>query len=138
MIKMSAAGIMTPVSLEGAQSPKKSRGINTEIKISMLTVHIKWDGNSWATQLCYGDIMLLEGRQYHTAEEAGFTQSFLWFCEEARFLCYEFTARDYAVTGPIDSAKVPSTLEDTACETRTNAHGQKDRRLLKLKFRTRH
>lgn len=52
--------------------------------------------NSWAAQLSHGDNMLLEGRQLNVNQEASFVQSFFWFCEEEKFLAYEYKAREGA------------------------------------------
>jgi hypothetical protein len=67
---------------------------NTTLDLTHLEIRIKWTEDAWAAQLCYGENVLLEGRQLGVEQEVGFVQSFLWFCEEASFLAYEFKARE--------------------------------------------
>ncbi|CAO2655299.1 Nn.00g103630.m01.CDS01 [Neocucurbitaria sp. VM-36] len=114
---------------------------SNEIRIPLLNVSITWDGDSWATQLRYGRVMLLEGRQYNTTQEAGFVQSFQWFCEEVHFLWYEYRARERAA-----AARLGTTDESRGVrlgrkktmgseKTRAESEGDKERRNLKLKLR---
>jgi len=97
-----------------------------------LNIVIKWDGKSWATRLCYGESMIIEGRQYQTTQDAGFLQSFHWFCEETEFLYCEFRARENAAAGVLTDKKP---VEVGFGETRAMSSGNKKRRIVKLKIR---
>ncbi|KAI4933172.1 hypothetical protein J4E85_003576 [Alternaria conjuncta] len=124
-----ATGLMTPSSL--ADERAKEEGIN----ISALNMRVGWDGESWATQLLYDNISLIEGREYKTTKKAGYAPSFHWFCEEARFLSYEFHAREQlAMVAPSDAVDAePREVEGR--QTRAKSAGMKERRVVKLSIR---
>ncbi|KAF2026853.1 hypothetical protein EK21DRAFT_102930 [Setomelanomma holmii] len=88
-----------------------------------LEICIKWEDDSWTTELLPGENVLLEGRQLDVEQKMGFIQSFWWFCEEASFLAYEYKAREYAAAG----ARVAL----------AKSNGRVDRRSLKLRIRFR-
>ncbi|KAF2126644.1 hypothetical protein P153DRAFT_399404 [Dothidotthia symphoricarpi CBS 119687] len=85
-----------------------------DIDISKLKVKIKWTANAtstediednsdgdgdvgaWATQLLYGDNVLVEGRQVGITREDSFVQSFAWFCDEVEFLQFQFRGQSLA------------------------------------------
>ncbi|KAJ4362442.1 hypothetical protein N0V83_010535 [Neocucurbitaria cava] len=82
-----AAGVKDPGLVDnGGLSKVLPQPSSDAIVIPFLNMKISWDGKSWATQLRYGESTLLEGRQNNTTKEAGFVQSFHWFCDEAEFL----------------------------------------------------
>jgi hypothetical protein len=109
----------------------------THINISLLSMKIAWNGNSWATRLLYGEASLIEGRKFNTTQKAGFNQSFHWFCEEARFLSCEFHAREHAATVALGTAVVAEPTEMEVGQTRAKSGGRKQRRVVKLKIRYR-
>jgi len=122
-------GLMTPSSL--ADESVKEEGID----ISALNMRVGWDGESWATQLLYDNISLIEGREYNTTKKAGYAPSFQWFCEEARFLSCEFHAREQlAMVAPSDAVDAePREVEGR--RTRAKSAGKKERRVVKLSIR---
>jgi hypothetical protein len=69
---------------------------NDTLDLTYFNIRIQWTETAWVTQLCYGESMLLEGRQIGVEQEVGFGQCFWWFCEEAGFLAWEFKARERA------------------------------------------
>jgi hypothetical protein len=93
------------------------------LDISQLNMCIKWTDNTWATHLSYGNNVLLESRQLNVTQDAGCVQSFLWFCDEANFLAYEYKAREGAW------------MARKSGETRSR--GKEGRRALKLEIRLR-
>ncbi|KAH7083808.1 hypothetical protein FB567DRAFT_92379 [Paraphoma chrysanthemicola] len=113
--------------------------------VSYLKIRIKWEDDSWAAQLVYGNNVLLEGRQLDIEQELGFMQSFWWFCEEASFLAYEFKAREDAamvrrggkvdVEGVTEEGRLENGVDGWVTPRRSKA-GEK-RRSLKLKIRFR-
>ena len=98
-------------------------------------MRVGWDGESWATQLLYDNISLIEGREYNTTKKAGYAPSFQWFCEEARFLSCEFHAREQlAMVAPSDAVDAePREVEGR--RTRAKSAGKKERRVVKLSIR---
>lgn len=60
------------------------------IDVKKLNIQVRWDGDSCTTCLCYGDSMLIQGCVLKATWDAGFAQSFQWFCEEAAFLYQQF------------------------------------------------
>jgi hypothetical protein len=120
---------MTPDSLVNGDG--KEDGVD----VSALTMKIAWDGNSWATQLRIGNVSLIEGRQYKAAQEASFTTSFHWFCEEARFLSYEFHAREHVVMVAPDTVVASEQKVMEMRMTRARSEGKRQRRVVKLKIR---
>jgi hypothetical protein len=111
-----------------------------DINIYALNMMIVRDDNSWATQLLYGGTSLIEGRQYMTTEQTGFTQSFHWFCDEARFLSYEFHARELAAAEALGIAvsmkpAVVKPVQVDLRQTRARAAAQKQHRIVKLRVR---
>jgi hypothetical protein len=96
---------------------------------------VTWDGDSWATQLLYGDSSLIEGRQYNTTQKASFVPSFHWFCEEARFLSYEYHAREQAAMVALGTAVDSEPMEVEVGQTRARSEGHKQRRMVKLNIR---
>ncbi|KAH7067432.1 hypothetical protein BKA63DRAFT_536897 [Paraphoma chrysanthemicola] len=117
LIKPATRGTPEPLTPTSMASDAEFDKPGSAFDVSYLEIRIKWEDDSWAAQLVYGDNVLLEGRQLDVEQELGFMQSFWWFCEEAIFLAYEFKARE-------DAAKV----------TRSEKTGEK-RRSLKLKIR---
>jgi len=120
---------MTPNSLADER-------VNEEgIDISALNMKVGWDGKSWATQLLYDKISLIESREYNTTKKAGYAPSFHWFCEEARFLSFEFHAREQlAMVAPSDAVDAgPKEVEGR--QTRAKSAGKKERRVVKLSIR---
>jgi hypothetical protein len=110
------------------------------INVYALNMMIVRDGSSWATQLLHGGASLIEGRQYMTTEQAGFAQSFHWFCDEARFLSCEFHARELAAAealGTVVSMQraVVKPVQVDLRQTRARAAAQKQRRVVKLRIR---
>jgi hypothetical protein len=109
--------------------------------IASLEIRIKWEENSWASQLTYGNNVLLEGRQHHVQQKAGFAQSFFCLCEEARFLACEYKAREHAWA--VSSGRAVDTdvlrLKDGSggLKALRNSKGKEGRRSLKLKIRLR-
>ncbi|KAF1847070.1 uncharacterized protein K460DRAFT_331694 [Cucurbitaria berberidis CBS 394.84] len=134
-------GATTPESLENENCREDLDQPNDEISIPNLNMRIKWDGDSWATRLRYGESTLLEGRQYNTTQEAGFVQSFHWFCEEARFLWHEFQAREHAAAVRMGASDELSELDPGSKVNETTraraGAGTKNRRVVKLKIRLR-
>jgi hypothetical protein len=110
------------------------------INVYALNMMIVRDGSSWATQLLHGGASFIEGRQYMTTEQAGFAQSFHWFCDEARFLSCEFHARELAAAealGTVVSMQraVVKPVQVDLRQTRARAAAQKQRRVVKLRIR---
>jgi predicted NAD-dependent protein-ADP-ribosyltransferase YbiA (DUF1768 family) len=110
------------------------------INIYALNMMIVCDGSSWATQLLHSGASLIEGRQYMTTEQAGFAQSFHWFCDEARFLSCEFHARELAAAEALGTAvsmqrAVVKPVQVDLRQTRARAAAQKQRRVVKLRIR---
>ncbi|KAF1940049.1 hypothetical protein EJ02DRAFT_313560, partial [Clathrospora elynae] len=128
-----ATGLMTPDSMKDGCFPKES-GCEDDLDIAKLHMDIKWDGNSWATQLQYGESVLLEGRQLNNIEEISFARSFQWFCEEARFLRYEFKARDHAAAVRLGTAIDTEPVEVRGEMSRAASDGKRRRRIVKLKI----
>ncbi|KAL6709153.1 hypothetical protein ACN47E_001969 [Coniothyrium glycines] len=137
----STYGLLTPQSLESDLHGDNNKVMGKHMYIRGLDMRIKWDGASWATQLLHEDCVLVEGRQYSTSQEAGFTQSFHFFCEEAQVLSFEFRAREHAAA--VRMGKAIDTVEkisdgqmerERMC-TRGNCNGKKMRRIVKLKVR---
>ncbi|KAH6876181.1 hypothetical protein BKA58DRAFT_381182, partial [Alternaria rosae] len=120
---------MTPNSL--AEERVKEKGIG----ISALNMRVGWDGDSWATQLLYEDVPLIEGRQYKTTQKAGFALSFHWFCEEARFLGCEFHAREQVAMVARNHAVDTDLIEVEGRQTRAKSAGKKEHRIVKLSIR---
>lgn len=134
----SAAGIATPQSLYDENNcDNVYHGTETGLDAGKLAMEIKWGDNSWATRLLHGESTLIEGREYHTTEEAGFSQSFHWFCEEAAFLCCEFRAREHAAAISLGSAVDGEPMEMNGRQTRAVDQEKKKQRLVKLKVRLR-
>ena len=75
----------------------------------------------------YGDHVLLEGRQLYAEQDAGFVQSFFWFCEEASFLAWEYKAREGV-------KMAPKRMEEF---TAVRSKGGAEKRTLKLKIQFR-
>lgn len=73
-------------------------------RVSHLQVRIQWAEDSWVSQLCYGDTMIIEGRDKTVEEDGGLAQSFLWFCEESNFLACEYKAREHALAVKMGTA----------------------------------
>jgi hypothetical protein len=109
--------------------------------IMSLDIRIKWEKNSWVSQLTYGDTVLLEGRQLHVRQDIGFAQSFFWFCEEARSLPCEYKAREHALavkTGrAVDVELLRQKDEGDGLKALRSSKGREGRRSLKLKIRLR-
>jgi hypothetical protein len=108
--------------------------------IAQLEIHIKWDKNSWATQLNHGDSMLLEGRERNVRQELGFVQSFLWFCEEVSFLAHEYKAREDAwAVRRADAVDVEAAFKSDGAnggwKAPARSNGKRGRRSLKLLLR---
>jgi hypothetical protein len=108
--------------------------------LTSLGIRIKWDKNSWATQLTHGDSMLLEGRERNVRQELGFVQSFLWFCEEASFLAHEYKAREDAWAAKKGEAMNVVQLEQEGkpgggWKASARSKDGKERRSLKLMIR---
>ena len=128
--------------LRHATNPLRVNGLikAEDINIYALNIMIVRDDNSWATQLLYGGTSLIEGRQYITTEQAGFAQSFHWFCDEARFLSCEFHARELAAAEALGTAvsmqpAVVKPMQVDLRQTRSRAVAQKQRRIVKLRIR---
>ncbi|KAI4636952.1 hypothetical protein J4E93_010742 [Alternaria ventricosa] len=124
-----ATGLMTPNSL--ADERVKEDGLD----ISALNMKIGWDGESWATQLLYDNISLIEGREYNTTKKAGYAPSFHWFCEEARFLSYEFHSREQIAMSAPNTVVEAEPKEVEGRQTRAKSAGTKQRRIVKLSIR---
>ncbi|KNG52435.1 hypothetical protein TW65_00247 [Stemphylium lycopersici] len=134
----SPTGISTPQSLyEGDKFDNTYYGTETGPDSEKLGMEIKWDDNSWVTRLLHGGSALIEGRDCRTTEEAGFHQSFHWFCEEATFLCCEFRAREHAAAVSVGSAIDGELMAMNGLQTRAADQDKKKRRLVKLKVRLR-
>ncbi|KAG9191321.1 hypothetical protein G6011_09409 [Alternaria panax] len=120
-----------------AKSPWRSSGPKKPVGISIyaLNMMIVRDDNGWATQLLYGGTPLIEGRQYIATGNSNFTQSFYWFCDEARFLSCEFHARDEATAEALSTVVDPEPAVVETRQTRARTAGQKQRRIVKLKIR---
>lgn len=120
---------MTPNSL--ADERVKEEGID----VSALNMKVAWDGVSWASQLLYDDIPLIEGRQYKTTQKAGYALSFHWFCEEARFLSCEFQAREQVAMAARNHVVDTDPIEVEGRQTRAKSAGKKERSVVKLSIR---
>lgn len=106
-------------------------------------MRIKWEHDSWITQLLYGESMLIEGRHAYVEQEVGFSQSFHWFCEEVECLRYEYKAREHAAAVCLGTA-IDSDMVDLGEEwtkgrviRRANSLGKKKQGVVKLKIRLR-
>jgi hypothetical protein len=120
--------MLTPKSTySGISSPEAKREPNDGIDTQNLIMDIQWSGECWVTRLLYGESMLVEGRQ-RASRKAGFVHSFRWFCDEARFLCYEFSAREHAAT-----VRLGTVMDAEPLETPKGA--VKKTRIVKLKIR---
>jgi hypothetical protein len=125
--------MLTPESMDGGiASPETKREPEDGIDTENMKMDIQWDGDSWVTRLAYGGSTIVEGRQ-RAARKAGFVQSFRWFCDEARFLCYEFSAREHAAAVRLGSAIDTEALEIPKGAGKTGA--AKKSRIVKLKIR---
>jgi hypothetical protein len=125
--------MLTPESMDGGiaspgTKPEPEDGIDTE----NVNMDVQWNGDSWVTRLSYGASMLVEGRQ-RAAQKAGCVQSFRWFCDEARFLCYEFSAREHAAAVRLGSMIDTEALEVPKGAGKTGA--AKKNHIVKLKIR---
>jgi hypothetical protein len=128
-----------------ATAPRTFESMTTRMRahifdIAYLEIHIKWDKNSWATQLTHGDGILLEGRERNVRQELGFVQSFLWFCEEASFLAHEYKAREDAwAARKGDAVDVGAVVKDDGAnggwKAPARSNGKGGRRSLKLLLR---
>ncbi|KAF1828231.1 hypothetical protein BDW02DRAFT_512829 [Decorospora gaudefroyi] len=127
----STIGMLTPQSLndEISHNPK------SDMSIANLKMDVEWDGDSWTTRLLYGDSTLIEGRQSSKTRETGFVQSFHWFCDEARFLCCEFSAREHAAAVQLGTTIDTEPVDVEVSKTRAASKGNKKRRIVKLKIR---
>lgn len=127
--------------LRHTTNPSKVDGLikAEDINIYALNMMVVRDDNSWATQLLHGGASLIEGRQYMTTEQAGFAQSFHWLCDEARFLSFEFHARELAAAEALGTAvsMQPAVVEPVQVDLRqtsARAAAQKQRRIVKLRI----
>jgi len=120
---------MTPSSLADESAKEE------DIDISALNMKIGWDGESWATQLLYDNISLIEGREYNITRKADYAPSFHWFCEEARFLSCEFHAREHVAMPAPNIALEAEPKEVEGRQTRAKGAGKKQRRVVKLSIR---
>ena len=84
--------LKSTISTLAVNSIHKSEKIG--IGIPKINIMINWECGDWVTQLRHGESMLLEGRQTRVSQDEGFEQSFHFFCDEARFLWFEFKARE--------------------------------------------
>lgn len=84
-------------------------GFQHIISVSKLHLATANEENAWATQLRYGNAILIEARQQSIAEPLGCEKSSRWFCEEVKFLGYEFRARDRAAAEKLDPKAVKET-----------------------------
>jgi hypothetical protein len=124
--------MLTPESMsDGIASPESKLELDDGIDTENLNMDIQWDGDSWVTRLMFGNSTLVEGRQ-RAARKAGFSQSFRWFCDETRFLCYEFGAREQAAAVRLGSAMDTEPL--AAPKGVGKAGAVKKSRIVKLKI----
>lgn len=128
--------------LRHATNPLRVDGLikAEDINIYALNMMIVRDDSSWTTQLLYGGTSLIDGRQYITTEQAGFVQSFHWFCDEARFLSYEFHARELTAAEALGIAvsmkpAVVKPVQVDLRQTRARAAAKKQHRIVKLRVR---
>jgi hypothetical protein len=129
-----------PATPESTTSRYIKKRRNSTIDITNLRLLIKWNNSSdWTTQLLYGKEILLEGQHCNTTQAAGFTQSFHWFCEEARFLRREYAAREHAGAVRLGTARDVESVDvrgEGVGQTQAAARGKKkQRRIVKLKIR---
>ncbi|KAL5115568.1 hypothetical protein ACEQ8H_006544 [Pleosporales sp. CAS-2024a] len=93
---------LTPPATPRMQLPPTPQSVSSDTSsntfdLAHLAMRIQQDDtNNWVAQLCYGDKVLLEGRQLKATQHAGCEQSFFWFCQEASFLAHEYRAREEA------------------------------------------
>jgi hypothetical protein len=124
--------MLTPESMnDGRSSPEINRKPDNDVDMENLSMGIQWDGSSWTTRLFYGESTLVEGRQ-RAPRKAGSAQSFRWFCDEARFLRYEFSAREHAASVRLGTAIDTGSLD--TLKSNEKAGGARKSRIVKLKI----
>ncbi|KAI1526582.1 hypothetical protein PtrSN001C_010183 [Pyrenophora tritici-repentis] len=126
-----ATRIQTSQSLQTKQGGHDSELPIKRINVAKLNIEVKWeeDGNSWVTRLRYGESNLIEGRHLRTTKDAGFVQSFKWFCEEVEFLYYEYRSHGCIAEetlGPIAKRKIDAMELDETERSKTE-HGEMER-----------
>ncbi|KAE8846609.1 hypothetical protein HRS9139_01176 [Pyrenophora teres f. teres] len=134
-LEQPATAVQTSQSLQTRQDGDKSPVPKKRIDIDKLNMEVKWEeeGNSWVMRLRYGESNLIEGRHLRATKDAGFVQSFHWFCDEVEFLFYEYRARGCIAEetlGPVAKRKLDDMERD---ETRPVRYWDRKNAVIVLK-----